>query len=330
MYSFFIGIDVSKAHLDVAYVLFGKACYLGRYENSDSGFLSIITHLRKVNKADIDKWFFCFENTGVYSKSLSAWLYENGITFKEENPIQIHRSLGLKRGKNDKADSKAISLYCFEKRDSLKPTKPCKPVVFKLKKLILRRDFLVKKRASFQTSFGMQEKTLDDSVLTIFEKQTDEVIKLLNQQIKEIEKEIEQVKKLDKSIQKNDELIRSVVGIGNVVSTFILAYTENFDRLGDPKKLASFIGIAPFENSSGSYSGKTKVSHLANKKLKSILSNAACSAINHDPQIAQYYNRKIKEGKAKGSVINAVKNKLVQRIYSVIKRQTPYVKMNYV
>ena len=130
-------------------------------------------------------------------------------------------------------------------------------------------------------------------------------------------------------MKKNDQLMQSIIGIGPIVSAFVLAYSENFELISDPKKLASFIGIAPFENSSGEFKGKTKVSQLAHKKLKSKLSNAAQSAIRHDPQLTHYFNRKIAEGKHQGSVINAVKNKLVQRIYAVIKRQSPYVKFNY-
>jgi len=330
MYSFFIGVDVSKDFLDVSYVLFGKSCYLGNFSNSNEGYLRIINSLNIIHKSNIDNWLFCFENTGVYSKGLAAWLYDYGIAFKEENPLQINRSLGLKRGKNDKADSKAIAMYAFEKRTSIVASKPCKPLILKLKKLVLRRAFLIKQRTALKNSIQMHKLALDDSLLDLFASQTKDLIEILNNQINDLEDRMEQIKSEDKYVKKNDELIRTVVGVGQIVSNFILAYTENFERIGEPRKLASFIGIAPFENSSGTYEGKTRVSNLANKKLKSILSNAAFSAIKHDPQIANYYVRKLKEGKEKGIVINAVKNKLVQRIYAVVKRQQPYVKLDYV
>lgn len=330
MYSFFIGIDVSKNHLDVAYILFNKVYYLDRFTNNEDGFIDIVSRLKHIVKNDLDSWFFCFENTGVYSKELLFWLYENGIHFREETPIQIHRSLGLKRGKNDKADAKAIALYAFEKRDSIQATKPSKPCVLKLKKLILRRDLLVKQRTAIKTSFTMQKKILEKSLLDLFEQQTGELTQLLNDQIKSLELEMKHVIDEDKYMKKNDELMQSIIGIGPIISAFVLAYSENFELISEPKKLASFIGIAPFENSSGEYKGKTKISHLAHKKLKSKFSNAAQSAIIHDPQIAHYFNRKIAEGKHQGSVVNAVKNKLVHRIYAVINRQSPYVKLNYV
>lgn len=329
MYSFFIGIDVSKDHLDVSYIQLGHVYYLGRIQNTESGFLDMIKLLKNLTDFDIHSWFFCFENTGVYSKELVFWLYENGIAYREENPIQIHKSLGLKRGKNDKADSKAIALYAYEKKESILASKPAELSIRKLKKLAKRRDFLVKQRTALKNSFNMNKRELDESLLVVFTEQHKEMVLVYDRQIKEIEAQIKTVISDDETLKKNDVLLRSIVGIGDVVSSFILAYTENFQRITEPRKLASFIGIAPFENSSGKFKGKTKVSKLANKKLKSILSNAAQSAIRHDPQIAAYYQRKIAEGKMHGTVINAVKNKLVHRAYAVINRQSPYVKFAY-
>lgn len=330
MYSFFIGVDVSKLTLDVSYWLFGKTNYLGAFENSEEGYLSIVEELNTKTNYGISKWFFCFENTGVYSKTLLFWLHAKGIAFREENPIQICKSLGLKRGKNDKADSKAICKYAVEKRDSIQATKVSNPLVIKLKSLVLRRDFLVKQKTSIQASFNMQKQILDKELLKLYRVQTMEVVSILTLQITQIEKEMNECIERDSHLSQNDKLIQSVVGVGPVISAFIMAYTNNFDSFDNPRKFASYIGIAPFPNSSGEYIGKTKVSQLANKKIKSLMSNAALSAIRHDPQLKIYFERKLKEGKSKGSVLNAVKNKLLQRIYAVVKRQTPYVKFQYV
>ncbi len=69
---------------------------------------------------------------------------------------------------------------------------------------------------------------------------------------------------------------------------------------------------------------------MANKKIKSLLSNGVAAAKRFDPEMGLYYVRKIDQGKAKGVVLNNIKNKLVQRAFAVVKRQTPYVQMaNY-
>ena len=69
------------------------------------------------------------------------------------------------------------------------------------------------------------------------------------------------------------------------------------------------------------------VSSLANKRVKALLHNGACSAITHDNELKLYYKRKLAEGKNKMSVLNAVACKLVYRAFAVIKRQSPYVNL---
>ena len=66
---------------------------------------------------------------------------------------------------------------------------------------------------------------------------------------------------------------------------------------------------------------------MRDKTLKAILTKGAISAVQHDPQLKAYYNRKTKEGKHHMSVINAVANKLVLRIFAVAKREEPFVKL---
>ena len=134
---------------------------------------------------------------------------------------------------------------------------------------------------------------------------------------------------LDSEIKKNNELAQSVIGIGPIISAFLIAYTNNYKTFSNPRKFSSYIGIAPFENSSGKFKGKNKTSHLANKKLKSLLSNAVPAALKYDVQIAKYKMRKLEENKEKGIIVNNIKNKILHRVFAVINRQSPYVKFKY-
>ena len=143
--------------------------------------------------------------------------------------------------------------------------------------------------------------------------------------IDNIDKQIKDLIRSDVELKKNFELATSVKGIGLVIASFMLVTTNNFTSFENGRKYACYSGIAPFENSSGKYHGKAKVSPLANKRVKSLLSNGANSAYKWDPEIRAYYERKIKEGKHHNLVINAIKCKLVNRIFAVVKRQTPYV-----
>lgn len=327
IYSFYIGSDISKAVIDVSYRLHGKPIYLGQYLNSEKGFKDFVRDLSKITDVPISEWFICFENTGIYSKPLLNWLISQEIACKEENAMRIARSLGLRRGKNDKIDSKDICQYAFEKRDSIKPTILSKSLIIKLKKLLSRRDLLVRQKQSLSVSLTEQKGYIDDKLYETLKQGDDVLIKAYENQIKVLDDLIQELIQSDPEVAFNDKLAKSVIGIGNVTSAYIIAFTDNYQNFSSSRKFACYCGVAPFANQSGTKVGKTKVSHIANKKIKSILSNCIASAITHDPGLSLYYNRKLSEGKEKGVVLNAVKNKLIHRVFSVISRQTPYVKL---
>ncbi|MFA6517579.1 MAG: transposase, partial [Bacteroidia bacterium] len=108
-------------------------------------------------------------------------------------------------------------------------------------------------------------------------------------------------------------------------------YTRCFSTFDNARQLACYAGVAPFEYTSGtSIRGKTRVSPMANKKLKVLLSMCALNAKKADPEIGLYYLRKTEEGKNPMSVINAIRNKLILRVFATVKRGTPCVTtMNY-
>jgi len=95
------------------------------------------------------------------------WLFEQGIPFKEENPIHVGNSLELKRDMDNKSDGYAISLYAFRLRDTIQPSKISSKVIVQLKKLLSRRTFLVRKRAASKVNMKSQEVDLDPDLLTL-------------------------------------------------------------------------------------------------------------------------------------------------------------------
>lgn len=329
-YTFFVGIDVSKSVIDVSYHHDGNGIYLGQFSNNLKGFSRLLNKLIKISQCSIKEWFVCFENTGVYSKPVLQFLINQGIPCKEESALKISKSLGLRRGKDDKVDSQDICQYAYEKRDSIVASKLPSALMIRLRKLLARRDFLVRQRQSLKVSLKEQKGFIDDEIFNELIIGNDVLVDAYNKQIRGLEQSIQSLIESDDLIAANDVLARSVVGIGSITSAYIISVTENFTTFDDPRKFACYCGVAPFPNRSGTRKGTTRVSHIANKKMKSLFSNCTMSAINFDPEISKYYKRKREEGKKAGVVLNAVKNKLIQRVFSVVKRQTPYVKlMNY-
>ena len=120
----------------------------------------------------------------------------------------------------------------------------------------------------------------------------------------------------------------SVPGIGKITAIFIICCTNNFAIKVTGKQLANYAGVVPFGNTSGtSVKGRNRVHFMANKDLKSLLTMGALSAIQAYPEFKDYYDRKTKEGKKHLQVLNAIKNKMLLRVASVVNLQKNYVNM---
>ena len=120
-------------------------------------------------------------------------------------------------------------------------------------------------------------------------------------------------------------LVVSIKGIGRMSALLVIIYTNRFTKFETWRKFASYCGTAPFPYQSGtSIKGRSKVSHFANKQIKSILNMCAISAIQHNPEMRIYYQRRTEQGKNKMSTINIIRNKLIARMFAVVKRGTIY------
>lgn len=155
-------------------------------------------------------------------------------------------------------------------------------------------------------------------------------LKALQKSKEDIERLIIKMVKQDEQIDKRTQQVQSIKGIGPVTAVAILAYTKGFTSFDSAKQLACYSGVVPFSKTSGSsIRYKPSVSQHANKKLKKLLHLCALSAIKNDKEIRAYFERKVGEGKNKMCVINAVRNKLIHRVFAVI-RDDRFFEENYV
>ena len=154
-------------------------------------------------------------------------------------------------------------------------------------------------------------------------------IEALEKQIIEVEKKIKGLIKEDDALKHLFDLVTSVDGVGEVVFCEMVIATNEFKLFSCPRKFACYSGVAPFEHSSGtSIRGGTRVSHLANKQMKKLLHMAALSVVSGKGEMADYYHRKVEQGKNKMLVINAVRNKIIHRVFACIRDDRKYEK-NY-
>ena len=325
----FIGIDISKATLDVS--VFSSSVitdiHYHQFSNSSKGFLQLLKWLKQKSEAvSMEDWRVCMENTGMYSLELNCFLHEKGIWQSMENALQIKRSMGVLRGKTDKADSQVIARYAYRFFDKLKQYILPSVTLLRLKALFSQRERLVSMHS--QLLVGSQSmKGYPKELVKDIQKQNDALLKNLALQIKLADKSIKECLQEDDELQRKSKLIQSVPGIGQQTAAYVLIVSRGMESFATAREFACYSGCAPFEHTSGtSIRGKTKVHFLAIRKMKMLLHMAAINAITFNDELKTYYQRKVTEGKKPMSVLNAVRFKLICRIFSVVKRNEEFKK----
>jgi len=323
MKNLIVGIDISKDTLDYC-VLDQQAVKVTSRGTISNTLEAIRKWLEGFNKTTV----FALEHTGHYGMLLINCLTEKEHLFYLINPLELKKSLGIQRGKSDMKDAYRIAEYSLTNTHKLKPYRLPSEKLSILKALISARERYVKMSVQIQNSLKANE-ILNQSIdVKMLLKQERKQLKSLQKSINSIENEIKHIITSTKALNTTYNKITTVIGVGPIIATKCIVETTNFTTFSDPRKFSCHCGLAPFPYQSGSsIKGKTKTHFLRDKSLKTILIKGAISAIQHDPQLKVYYNRKIKEGKHHMSVINAVANKLVLRIFAVAKRNEPFVKL---
>ncbi len=318
-----IGIDVSKLTIDV--VIHSNQSHR-EFENTVKGFKEMCKWISKNSRHPMSETLFVFEHTGLYSYRLAVYLDEQAIPFTIVPGLEIKRSLGIARGKDDKIDAIKIARYGYRLRDEIEPYKLPSKEIEKLKHLLSLRERMVKQNAGYKASLNECKGVLVKKDNKVSFEVQQRMIKFLTKNIEAVEKELDQIVASNKELKKQFELITSIKSVGPQTALFMIVYTAGFTKFNAWRKFASYCGTAPFPYSSGtSVKGRTKVSHLANKKIKSLLDQCAKVALIYNTEMKLYYNKRIDAGKNKKSTRNIIRNKLLARIFAVVHNDTPYV-----
>lgn len=328
LFSFYVGIDVSKNSLDFAVRDQHKVLFHVTADNNPAG-LKRFEEWCQFNCVDLNQSLLCCEHTGIYSQVLLDFAMQYDVALWLESSMRIKRSMGLQRGKSDKVDAIRIAEYAYRHADQAMIWQPEREVLTHLKQLVaMRKRFITTKHAlnvPIKEATSFQDKKLHKELQKLNQKP----IEVLDKQIKEIEKKIRTLIKSDDNLSHLFEIVTSVDGVGEVVFWEMVTSTNEFKLFSCPRKFACYSGVAPFEHSSGiSIRGKTRVSHLANKQMKKLLHMAAMSAVAAEGELADYYQRKVAQGKAKMAVLNAVRNKIIHRVFACVREDRKYEK-NY-
>jgi transposase len=329
-FTHYLGIDVSKNELDFSLRCGKENLFHKEIENNVVKIKKFFRELKSTPGFSLEKTLVCLEHTGIYSNHLLSFLHKAGANVWLESAMKIKQSQGMTRGKSDKIDAGRIACYAFEKREHCRLWKPKREVVEKLAYFSTLRSALVETQKQLKVRFSDSKGFVAKGITSQAEKLCHRTLTSIKADITKVEKAIETIIREDEQLKRIFDQTTSVCGVGPVTAAQIIITTNEFEDINDPKKFACYSGVAPFPHESGMFRGKSRVSHMANKKMKTYLHLAALTAIQIDPEIKSYYQRRVEEDKkSKMLVINAIRNKLILRIFACVNQNRKYDK-NYI
>jgi len=325
-FTYFIGVDVSKQTVDVAiYVSAGTPILHQQFDNKPSGFLKLLVWITK-NGCSKQDLIFCLEHTGIYALPLCCFFTQQKLAYCLQSPLQIKQSMGIQRGKSDKSDAQMLARYAYLYRDELPLSCLPSQTMLQIQYLLAYRQRLVKSKVALQVAAKELASFTDKSLSDTITKDSQKHVKQLKASILLIDKQLSQIIKDDTEVHRVYKLATSVTGIGLQTAAYLILHTNCFTSFTEWRQMACYAGTAPFEHSSGtSVRGKTRLSNIGNSKLKTLLSSGATAAIQSENEFSKYYKRKLTEGKHEMVALNSVRNKMLSRVFSVVKRGKPYI-----
>jgi transposase len=301
----FVGIDVSSKNLDVATRPVNKPL---RVSNDAEGHLAIVETLRG------QAVLVVLEPTGGYERPLVVALVEAKIPIAVVNARQI-RDFAKSRGKlakTDKIDAQMIAAFAEANRPE--PREIPDEETRGLEALVNRRRQLVDMRATEMARRDLASKIVRPSIET--------VIKLLSDQIDDVDSDIGTRIKKNSVWRANDALLQSPKGVGPVLSRTLMALVPELGKL-DRKKIAALVGVAPFNNDSGTKRGRRSC-WGGRAAVRSVLYMATVVAATHNPVIAATYKRLRAQGKLVKVALVACMRKLLTMLNAMVRDGRPW------
>lgn len=318
----YIGIDVSKAKLDVLWLkdtqkLKIKAKVLS---NNPNGFRQLLDWLDKNIAATPAQMHIVMEATGVYHEPLAYFLHDRGYVVSVINPAYVRKfadGLGIQH-KTDKKDSLVLARYGFLTQPPAWQPEP--KSVRQLKALIARVNAL---EVDLQREKNRREKADATDTPDIVLSSINEMIRSLKEAIEKLSQDIDAHLDGHPDLRKDKSLLESIPGVGNKVALTMLALIHS-RSFTSANQLTAFIGLIPKQRTSGTFKGRSTLSKNGSSNIRALLYLPAVGAVRCNQHIRAQYQRLLKAGKTKMQAIGAAMRKLVQLCFGVLKNQRPY------
>ncbi len=302
----FVGIDVSKAQLDVAVRPTGKRWVLPYDETGIEGLIPQIV--------DLEPALVLLEATGGLELPLVAALAAAALPVVVVNPRQV-RDFAKATGtlaKTDTLDAGVLAHFADVVRPDVRPLKDAETQV--LNSLTARRrqvmTMLVSEKNRLGTAIGAVSPRIEAHIAW------------LEQELSDLDKGLRQTLRQSPVWREKDDLLRTVPGVGPQLSLTLLAHLPELGTL-DRKQIAALVGVAPYNRDSGIRRGKRAV-WGGRSRVRAVLYMGALVASRHNPAIRDFYQRLLAAGKPKKVALIASMRKLLVTLNAMLKHGYPW------
>ena len=310
-----VGIDVSKAKLDVCAIFDGKI-RKKTVENSASGFKSLHSWLQK-NK--VESPHICMDATGCYSNGIAKFFHNLGSLVSVVNPLQIKafRDSKLIRQKTDPVDAQVIAEFCLQNNPPV--WTPRSPEQQSLHDIKIRISALGEELQ--RTSNALENNDLNETIL----KSVRAEIKFLKKQIEILESEARKIIDSNKKLKDQFAIISGIIGVGEKMSMAVFADMPDVSNFQNARQFAAFAGVTPMHFQSGSsVNGKSHISRFGSKNFRKTLYMSALCVKNHNPHFQKFIQKLQEKGKSPKVIIVAIMRKLLCIFFGMLKNSSPF------
>lgn len=322
-----VGIDVAMGELVCSFGVFSdnlevKLKSNDVFKNNEKGFVKLIKWIEKITTPETEV-FFVMEATGVYHEKLAHWLHERSkkVVIVLPNKISNYvKTLDIKTV-TDKTAAEAIARFGLER--NLEPWQPPRQIFRTIKQLTRERDQIVSERTVIKNQLHAENSEAFPNSNSL--KRLNNRIQLLNQQEKEIKKEISELIKKEEKLKNQIDILTTIPGVGELTASIVLAETNGFEMIRNKRQLTSYSGLDVKEKQSGiSVKGKPRISKKGNRYIRKALHLPSLAAVKHSEVYRDNYARLIGRHGIKMKALVAIQRKLLELMYILYKTKTTF------
>jgi transposase len=313
----YLGVDASKAKLDVALLLDNDKFKSKVFANDARGFTSLLQWLGAAAPGGLGEIHVCMEATGAYHEQLACLLHDQNVELSVVNPLLVKRfaQANRLRNKTDGGDAKCLATYC----KTIHPQRWQAPSagVRALQALVARLDTLRAMRQAECNRLDVAHHSVAQSISS--------VIAGLDEAIAQVKMQIASTIDDDPDLKQRAGLLQSIPGLGDKTIPQLLAYIGRPERFRTVKALIAYASLSPMIQQSGTSLDKHRGTHpMGHQELKRVLYYPAMVAGRYNPLVAVFWNRLKAQNKPGKVIVVACMHKLLAIAYGVLRSGKPF------